>query len=151
MAKPQDVPRDRNYLSEVEFLYQIFFQTIENPDDCKSLLRDLLTDSELRMIQNRWRVARFLDEGKSIREIASEAGVGTDTVERIAKRLSAGAGGLQKALEMVRVSKPKGKSEERTQYKNLLRRTLSLRDKKGQGEKASAPSLGRWVFGVGRK
>lgn len=138
MTKPQDIPRDPNYLAEVEFLYQVLFQVIDTPDDCKSLLKDLLTDSELRMIQNRWRVARFLDEGRSIREIATEAGVGTDTVERIAKRLSSGAGGLQKALEMVRTPKPKGKSEERVEYK------------KEQKEKASAPSLGRWVFGAGK-
>lgn len=139
MAKPQDVPRDRNYLSEVEFLYQIFFQTIENPDDCKSLLRDLLTDSELRMIQNRWRVARFLDEGKSIREVATDAGVGTDTVERIAKRLSSGAGGLQKALEMARVPTTRGKGRERTEYK------------KEQEGKVSGSSAGRWIFGAGKR
>jgi len=139
LAKPQDIPSDPNYLSEVEFLYQILFQTIENPDDCKSLLRDLLTDSELRMIQNRWRVARFLDEGKSIREVAAEAGVGTDTVERIAKRLSSGAGGLQKALEAARKPKAKGKSQERSVFK------------KEQEEKMTTSVLGRWVFGTGRK
>jgi uncharacterized protein YerC len=139
LTKPQEIPRDPKYLAEVEFLYQILFQTIEDPDDCKSLLKDLLTDSELRMIQNRWRVARFLDEGKSIRETAAEAGVGTDTVERIAKRLSSGAGGLQKALEMARRAKTKGKSEERTQYR------------KGQEEKVGVPTLGRWVFGAGRR
>ncbi|OGD85866.1 hypothetical protein A2Z23_00875 [Candidatus Curtissbacteria bacterium RBG_16_39_7] len=139
MTKPQDIPRDPNFLAEVEFLYQVLFQTIENPDDCKSLLKDLLTDSELRMIQNRWRVARFLDEGKSIRDTAAEAGVGTDTVERIAKRLSAGAGGLQKALEIIRTPKEKGKSQERAGYK------------KEQEEKTSVPTLGRWVFGAGKK
>jgi len=139
MAKPQIVPNDPNYLAEVEFLYQILFQTIDTPTDCKNLLKDLLTDSELRMIQNRWRVARFLDEGKSIREIASEAGVGTDTVERIAKKLSSGVGGLQKALEMAREPKVKGKSEERKQYR------------KEQEEKVNASSKGRWVFGIGKK
>jgi uncharacterized protein YerC len=139
VTKPQDIPRDPNYLAEVEFLYQILFQTIETPDDCKSFLKDLLTESELRMIQNRWRVARFLDEGKSIRDTAAEAGVGTDTVERIAKRLSSGAGGLQKALEAVRMPKEKGKSKERAEYE------------KEQEEKAGASSLGRWVFGAGKR
>lgn len=139
LAKPQDVPHDPNYLAEVEFLYQILFQTIENPDDCKNLLKDLLTDSELRMIQNRWRVARLLDEGKSIREVAWEAGVGTDTVERLAKKLSSGTGGLQKALETARRPAAKGKSKERAQYK------------KEHEEKTEVSSLSRWVFGAGKK
>lgn len=49
------------------------------------LLKELLTDSEIRMIKTRFLILNLLDEGKSIRSIAAEVGVGTDTVVRTAR------------------------------------------------------------------
>lgn len=139
MAKPQEEPHSKEYLREVEWFYQILFQTIQSPDFLKSFLKDLLTESELRMIQNRWRIARLLDEGKPIREVASEARVGTDTVERISKRVTGGTGGLQKALEMVR--EEVRKLERRKGVKQLKKEEFHEED----------GVLGRWVFGTGKQ
>lgn len=140
MAKPQEEPHDREYLAEVEWLYQILFKTVETPDFCKSFLKDLLTESELRMIQNRWRIARLLDLGKPIREVAQEAQVGTDTVERISKRITGGTGGLQKALEMMR--------------EELRRRERRKGKRKTEGigkEEKGEMGAGRWIFGTGQR
>lgn len=139
MAKPQEEPHNPEYLIEVEWLYQILFKAIETPDSLKSFLKDLLTDSELRMIQNRWRIARLLDEGKPIREVAAEAKVGTDTVERISKKISGGTGGLQKALEMVR-----------GEVRKLEQKKGKKHEKEVGSEEEEQPSR-RWVFGTGRQ
>ncbi|MDO8499013.1 MAG: Trp family transcriptional regulator [bacterium] len=49
------------------------------------LIRELLTPSELRMLQNRWKIMNLLEEGLTIRGIAEEVKVGTDTVVRVAR------------------------------------------------------------------
>ena len=49
------------------------------------VLASLLTASELRMLKNRWQIAGLLDEGLSIRNIAKQVKVGTDTVVRVAR------------------------------------------------------------------
>jgi Trp operon repressor len=57
---------------------------VEVPAD---IIQQLLTESEWKMVKQRMVVARLLKSGKSIRDVASRAGVGTDTVVRVAKKL----------------------------------------------------------------
>lgn len=59
-------------------------KNISIPD---SILRDLLTSSEVRMLKNRWRIIQLLQSGMTIRSIAEEVGVGTDTVVRVARMM----------------------------------------------------------------
>lgn len=47
-----------------------------------SVLKELLTPSEVRMLKNRWQIINYLEEGLSIRRIAEQVKVGTDTVVR---------------------------------------------------------------------
>ena len=49
------------------------------------LLEHLLTPSEIRMLKNRWQIILALEDGLSIRSIAEDIGVGTDTVVRVAR------------------------------------------------------------------
>lgn len=51
------------------------------------LVKELLTDSELRMIKQRLHIINLLEQGLSIRAIAAQAKVGTDTVVRISRKL----------------------------------------------------------------
>lgn len=67
---------------------------IEIPDH---VLKRLLTASEVRMLKNRWQIIQLLEEGLSIRKIASEVQVGTDTVVRVARMIEKGE--LQKLLD----------------------------------------------------
>lgn len=48
----------------------------------ESVLKELLTDSEWRMIKNRWQIMQMVKGGSTIRKIASDVKVGTDTVVR---------------------------------------------------------------------
>ena len=52
---------------------------IQIPND---ILKELLTSSEIRMLKNRWQVINLLEDGLSIRKIAAQVKVGTDTVVR---------------------------------------------------------------------
>lgn len=47
-----------------------------------NILKELLTSSEIRMLKNRWQIIKLLEDGLSIRKIAEEVKVGTDTVVR---------------------------------------------------------------------
>ena len=62
-------------------------KTQSNFDIPESLMVELLTPSELRMLSNRWRILGMLKDGLPIRHIASVAKVGTDTVVRMSKKL----------------------------------------------------------------
>lgn len=53
----------------------------------EGLIKELLTKSELRMVQKRLQIIRLLQEGLSIRIISKRANVGTDTVVRISRKL----------------------------------------------------------------
>ncbi len=66
------------------------------PDE---ILRQLLTHSELRMLKNRFQIVNLLEDGLSIRNIAKQVKVGTDTVVRVARMLEKGnlRGALQKS------------------------------------------------------
>lgn len=60
---------------------------ISVPDE---LLRELLTPSEWRMVKQRLLIINLLEEGLSIRKVAAQARVGTDTVVRVARMMEKG-------------------------------------------------------------
>ncbi len=49
------------------------------------VLEHLLTPSEVRMLKNRWQILNLLEDGFSVRNIAKEVSVGTDTVVRVTR------------------------------------------------------------------
>jgi uncharacterized protein YerC len=61
---------------------------IEPPSE---LIIELLTPSEVRMVKQRLYIIRLYKEGKSVRTIAKEAGVGTDTVIRMKRKIESSA------------------------------------------------------------
>ena len=54
------------------------------------IIPKLLTNSEMRMLKNRWEIANLLEDGLSIRNIAKQVKVGTDTVVRTARMVEKG-------------------------------------------------------------
>jgi Trp operon repressor len=51
------------------------------------LLKEFLTESELRMVRQRVNITKLLVRGLSVRAIAKKAQVGTDTVVRMSRKL----------------------------------------------------------------
>jgi uncharacterized protein YerC len=60
-------------------------QTEANVHIPDEILRELLTASEIRMLKNRFQIIKLLEEGLSVRAIASQVKVGTDTVVRVSR------------------------------------------------------------------
>ena len=56
--------------------------------EAKRFIRDLMTEDEIRMIVDRWRVARMLHAGRSYREIAERTGLSSRTIARVSRRLN---------------------------------------------------------------
>ena len=65
----------------------------------RRFIRDLLTEDEIRMIVDRWRVARLLHAGRSYREIGEATGLSSRTIARISRWLQDGEGGYRAMLD----------------------------------------------------
>lgn len=100
MAKPRQELGSQSYKTLIEQFYAVLAEVVQDPDDAASFFQELLTPSEIKMIHRRWHVANELFDGKTIREAADEAKVGTDTAMRVSKRLSSDSKVLKRALEM---------------------------------------------------
>ena len=58
----------------------------------------LATEDEIRMIVDRWRVARMLHAGKTYRDIESATGLSSRTIARISRWVKEGEGGYRRQL-----------------------------------------------------
>lgn len=78
----------------VKELYQAIL-LLENEEECKAFLRDLLTEAEIKEFSNRWKVARLLDQHIPYEKIVKETGMSSTTIARISKWLTGEIGGYQ--------------------------------------------------------
>jgi TrpR-related protein YerC/YecD len=72
---------------------------LENYDECRKFLRDLLTEAELKEFINRWKVARMLSEKIDYEKITKETGMSSTTIARISKWLNGKIGGYKLMLQ----------------------------------------------------
>lgn len=72
------------------------------PEEMRALLKDLTTPAELEALVDRWRVVRYLDQGKPYREIHDLTGVSVTTIGRVARYLEHGNGGYRLALQRLK-------------------------------------------------
>jgi len=80
------------------------FLAMRTAEEMRALLKDLTTPSELEALVDRWRVVKFVDEGRPYREIHDLTGVSVTTIGRVARFLEYGNGGYRKALERLKES-----------------------------------------------
>lgn len=88
------------------------FQAILNlnsVDECSNFFEDLCTISELRAMEQRFQVAKMLDEGRIYSDIAHETGASTATISRVNKCLTYGSDGYRTVLD--RIEKKDGRHE----------------------------------------
>jgi len=95
-----------DYLSskDAKALYKAIL-ALENEDECKKFLRDLLTEKEIKEFTNRWKVARMLDEKISYEKIEKETGMSSTTIARVQKWLINGKGGYRLMLKRLKSKK----------------------------------------------
>jgi uncharacterized protein YerC len=98
MSKPKREIKTRNYNLRLDDFFSAIAERGNNFKQIENLFNDLLTESEIRMLKRRWFVASLINDGKTIREAAEEAEVGTDTVVRVIKKIKNGSGVLKEIL-----------------------------------------------------
>lgn len=72
--------------------------TLETIDDCYNFFEDLCTITELRAMEQRYQVAKMLDQGQIYSDIVRETGASTATISRVNKCLTYGTDGYRNVL-----------------------------------------------------
>ncbi len=87
---------------EIEKVSPDLLQTIlslENEEEAKAYLRDLLSERDLRELAMRWEVAKKLDAGVPMSEIQDEYKQSYTTITKINRWLKEGCGGYKMMIE----------------------------------------------------
>lgn len=72
---------------------------LDNRNEAKRFLRDLLTESEIMEFSNRWQAVNMLNNNVPYTKITKETGLSSTTVARISKWLAGGMGGYRLMLK----------------------------------------------------
>lgn len=75
--------------------------SIDNEEECKAFLEDLMTVKELNDISQRLQVAQMLSEQTVYNRIVEETGASTATISRVNRSYLYGKGGYKKILEKI--------------------------------------------------
>ena len=67
--------------------------TLKDVDECMKFFDDLCTVSELMAMEQRYQVARCLNDGMIYNEILAETGASSATISRVNRSLQYGSGG----------------------------------------------------------
>ncbi len=82
---------------DIDDLYAAIL-TLESRSEARKFFRDLLTETEIRELAERWKTARLLDREVPYTRIIEETGLSSTTVARVARWLRRGAGGYRLVL-----------------------------------------------------
>lgn len=85
MNKLPKKPRNEN-------LYKAIL-TLKDVDECMKFFDDLCTVSELMAMEQRYQVARCLNDGMIYNDILAETGASSATISRVNRSLQYGSGG----------------------------------------------------------
>lgn len=85
---------------ERDLLYDAIL-TLKDKEECKRFFRDLCTVSELRAMEQRFEVARLLNEGLIYNDILALTGASSATISRVNRSLQFGEGSYQELLPRV--------------------------------------------------
>lgn len=75
------------------------FMTLENEEECKAFLEDIMTTKEILDISQRFTVAKMLSEQAVYNKIAEETGASTATISRVNRSYSYGTGAYKTVLD----------------------------------------------------
>ena len=78
--------------------------TLKTVEECMKFFDDLCTVSELMAMEQRYQVARCLNDGMIYNDILAETGASSATISRVNRSLLNGAGGYESILEKMKES-----------------------------------------------
>ncbi|MEX0602239.1 MAG: YerC/YecD family TrpR-related protein [Bacteroidota bacterium] len=82
---------------DIDHLYGTILR-IGSLEAARKFFRDLLTESEIHELAQRWKAARMLQEGKVYTRIGRETGLSSRTIARVHKWMKQGKGGYRLML-----------------------------------------------------
>ena len=94
MNKLPKKPRNEN-------LYKAIL-TLESVEECMKFFDDLCTVSELMAMEQRYQVARCLNDGMIYNDILAETGASSATISRVNRSLQYGSGGYSIAFDRMK-------------------------------------------------
>lgn len=106
--KEHRVLTDRQEIAAEEELFRALLR-LKSVAELRAFFQDLCTPAELQAMKDRWLVVELLAAGLTYREIHDRSGVSVTTIGRVARCLSAGAGGYRQVL--ARLKKDQGDKE----------------------------------------
>lgn len=75
---------------------------LETVDECYSFFEDLCTVAEIKLMAQRFEVARMLEENRTYGDIVSRTGASTATISRVKRALNYGADGYKLILDRLK-------------------------------------------------
>ena len=76
--------------------------TLKDVDECMRFFDDLCTVSELMAMEQRYQVARCLNDGMIYNDILAETGASSATISRVNRSLQYGSGGYSIAFDRMK-------------------------------------------------
>ncbi len=76
--------------------------SLKNADESFAFFKDICSDNELLAIEQRFRVAQMLAEGRTYLDIQNETNASTATISRVARMLSDGTGVVGDVIERMK-------------------------------------------------
>jgi len=80
--------------ADIREVYQVILR-LRTLEECELFFRDLLTDTEITEMAERWQAACLLENGVPYLEIRARTGLSTRTIARVHKWLTEGSGGYR--------------------------------------------------------
>lgn len=87
--------------SHVKQLWALF-ASIENEQEAKTLMTDILTPQEIDSIAERWQIIQELEKGHPQRDIAKKLNISIAKITRGSRMLKYGGGGFKHFLEKLK-------------------------------------------------
>lgn len=81
---------------------------LETPEQCYDFFLDLCTVSELRAMEQRFEVARLLDEGMIYNDILEQTGASSATISRVNRSLNYGTDAYRAIFDKLKGQKEGG-------------------------------------------
>ncbi len=82
-------------------MYEAILQ-LETLEECMDFFRDICAERELRSMEQRFEVARLLDQDMVYADISRQTNASTATISRVSRMLNDGTGMLEKSLKRMK-------------------------------------------------
>ena len=81
---------------------------LDNEEECYHFFQDLCTVSEMRAMEQRFEVAKLLNDGMIYNDIVEQTGASSATISRVNRSLLNGASGYESILDKIAKQEEKG-------------------------------------------